>query len=123
MVLTIHGRESEHPASQESACYPWEIVNTALDDMVSEGLIEEEKLISFDVPCYIRSAAEVALEVLKEGSFTIDRLEVHTTKWRICQDQNLSKSAGSNFAHTLRAAVEPLLSCHFWSSSHGRCFL
>ena len=41
-----------------------------------QGIIKEEKLDTFNIPLYTPSPSEVKLEVLKEGSFAINRLEV-----------------------------------------------
>ncbi|CBI17473.3 unnamed protein product, partial [Vitis vinifera] len=80
MVLTFLGRRSEDPSSKE-CCYIWELLAVALNDMVSEGLIDEEKMDSFNIPQYTPSPAEVKCEVEKEGSFTINRLEVSEVNW------------------------------------------
>nr|UMB49612.1 salicylic acid methyltransferase [Morella cerifera] len=107
MVLTFLGRRSEDPASKE-CCYIWELLATALNDMVSEGLIEEEKMDSFNIPQYTPSPSELRLEVLKEGSFFIARLEVSEVNWTdaLCD-------GGYNVAQCMRAVAEPLLVSHF----------
>ncbi|XWS42094.1 hypothetical protein CRYUN_Cryun17cG0139100 [Craigia yunnanensis] len=116
MVLTFLGRRSDDPSSKE-CCYIWELLAMALNDMVFEGLIEEEKLNSFNIPQYTPSPAEVKSEVLKEGSFTIDRLEVTEVNWNAYQNEfDLSdafKDGGYNVAKCMRAVAEPLLASHF----------
>ncbi|KAE8675255.1 Jasmonate O-methyltransferase [Hibiscus syriacus] len=49
MVLSFLGRNSIDPAAAE-ACYQWELLAKALMSLVKEGLIEEEKLDSFNTP-------------------------------------------------------------------------
>ncbi|KAK6258294.1 SAM dependent carboxyl methyltransferase - like 8 [Theobroma cacao] len=82
-----------------------------------QGLIEEEKLNSFNIPQYTPSPAEVKSEVLKEGSFMIDRLEVTEVNWNAYQNEfDLSdafKDGGYNVAKCMRAVAEPLLASHF----------
>ncbi|XVE87335.1 hypothetical protein DITRI_Ditri18aG0109500 [Diplodiscus trichospermus] len=116
MVLTILGRRSDDPSSKE-CCYIWELLAMALNDMVLEGLIEEEKLNSFNIPQYTPSPTEVKSEVLKEGSFCIDRLEVTEVNWNAYQNEyNLSdafKDGGYNVAKCMRAVAEPLIASHF----------
>ncbi|CBI17466.3 unnamed protein product, partial [Vitis vinifera] len=80
MVLTFLGRRSDNPSSKE-CCYIWELLAVALNDMVAEGLIDEEKMDSFNIPQYAPSPTEVKCEVEKEGSFTINRLEVSEVNW------------------------------------------
>ncbi|XP_028105732.1 salicylate carboxymethyltransferase-like [Camellia sinensis] len=119
MVLTILGRESDDPSSKE-CCYIWELLAMALNQMVSEGLIEEEKMDSFNIPQYTPSPAEVKSEVQKEGSFTIDRLEVSRVDWNACKaklcpsstDQEF-KEDGYDVAKCMRAVAESLLVSHF----------
>ncbi|XP_059434191.1 S-adenosyl-L-methionine:benzoic acid/salicylic acid carboxyl methyltransferase 2-like [Corylus avellana] len=117
MVLTILGRRSEDPSSKE-CCYIWELLATALNDMVSEGLIDEEKLDSFNIPKYTPSPSEVESEVVKDGSFCIDRLEVSEINWNAYDSESFSSSdafsdGGYNVAKCMRAVAEPLLVTHF----------
>ncbi|GLT80048.1 hypothetical protein SLA2020_515110 [Shorea laevis] len=117
MVLTILGRRSDDPTSKE-CCYIWELLAMALNDMVSEGLIEEEKLDSFNIPQYTPSPVEVKNEVMKEGSFAVDRLEVSEVNWNAYSNGELNqmdafKDGGYNVAKCMRAVAEPLLVTHF----------
>lgn len=116
MVLTILGRKNEDPSSKDG-CYIWELMAMALNDMVSEGIIEEEKLNSFNIPQYTPSPLEVKEEVLKDGSFIIDRLEVSEVNWN-AYDSEFSPSdtldeGGYSVAKCMRAVAEPLLVSHF----------
>ncbi|KAF5481273.1 hypothetical protein F2P56_001940, partial [Juglans regia] len=107
MVLTLLGRRSEDPSSKE-CCYIWELLAIVLNEMVSKGLIEEEKMDSFNIPQYTPSPSEVKSEVLKEGSFSIDCLEVSEVNWSIYNNND-----GYNVAQCMRAVAEPLLVSHF----------
>ncbi|CAK9179799.1 SAMT [Ilex paraguariensis] len=116
MVLTILGRKSEDPSSKE-CCYIWELLAVALNEMVLEGLIEEKKLDSFNIPQYTPSPAEIKSEVEIEGSFGIDRLEVSKVHWNAYDNEfcpsNAFKDGGYNVAQCMRAVAEPLLISHF----------
>ncbi|GMY12107.1 salicylate carboxymethyltransferase-like [Fagus crenata] len=116
MVLTILGRRNEDPSSKE-CCYIWELMAMALNDMVSEGLIEEEKMDSFNIPQYTPSPSEVKFEVLKGGHFSIDRLEVSAVKWNDYDNEFSPSDAfsddGYSVAKCMRAVAEPLLVSHF----------
>ncbi|KAJ1411042.1 SAM dependent carboxyl methyltransferase, partial [Sesbania bispinosa] len=123
MVLTFLGRRSDDPCSKE-CCYIWELMATALSDMVSQGIIKEEQVDTFNIPQYTPSPSEVKLVVLNEGSFIINRLEVSEVNWNVFDKQSnfnfdseiLSetlKDGGYNVAQCMRAVAEPLLVSHF----------
>ncbi|KAF7848618.1 hypothetical protein BT93_L1796 [Corymbia citriodora subsp. variegata] len=116
MVLTLLGRKSDDPSSKE-CCYIWELLAIALNEMVSEGLIEEEKLESFNIPQYTPSPKEVRREVQKLGSFSIDCLEASEVNWSELDtnfDPNVMlEDGGYNMAKCMRAVAEPMLIDHF----------
>ncbi|OWM87438.1 hypothetical protein CDL15_Pgr022549 [Punica granatum] len=74
LVLVLHGRRNADPASKES-CYIWELLAEAISSMVSEGLVEEEKLDTLNVPYYTASQEEVQHIVQQEASFTVEHVE------------------------------------------------
>nr|UMB49603.1 salicylic acid methyltransferase [Ipomoea alba] len=115
MVLTILGRENEKPSFLII-----ELLAMALKELVSEGLVEEEKLNSFNVPMYTPSLAEVKSLVEKDGSFTINSLEAFQVHWTGNEsdddDENIisdKKNGGYNVARCMRAVTEPTLVSHF----------
>ncbi|XP_057419292.1 S-adenosyl-L-methionine:benzoic acid/salicylic acid carboxyl methyltransferase 1 isoform X2 [Lotus japonicus] len=123
MVLTFAGRRSNDPQSKE-CCFIWELMATALNDMVSQGIIKEEQVDTFNIPQYNPSLSEVKLEVINEGSFVINRMEVSDVNWSTLGNQNndfyfeskISKQlseGGYNVARCMRAVAEPLLVSHF----------
>ena len=82
-----------------------------------QGLIEEEKLNSFNIPQYTPTPGELKSEVLKEGSYTIDRLEITEVNWNDYRNEfdlpDAFKDGGYDFAKCIRAVVEPILANHF----------
>nr|BCT65992.1 putative methyltransferase [Lotus japonicus] len=118
MVLTLLGRTSEVQYS-EDGCDIWDLLALALSDMVSEGKINKEKLDTFNLPLYQPSPSEVRLEVLKEGSFTINCLEISEVHWNAHDGWNafdsksLDSVGGYNVTKCMRAVNEPLLITHF----------
>ncbi|XP_055813833.1 S-adenosyl-L-methionine:benzoic acid/salicylic acid carboxyl methyltransferase 3-like [Solanum dulcamara] len=113
MVLTFLGRENEDPSSKE-CCYIWELLSMALNELVLEGLIEEEKVDSFNIPQYTPSQAEVKYIVDKEGSFTINRLETTRVHWNNASNNNENiNNDGYNVSRCMRAVAEPLLVSQF----------
>ncbi|XP_058760092.1 S-adenosyl-L-methionine:benzoic acid/salicylic acid carboxyl methyltransferase 3-like [Vicia villosa] len=110
MILTFLGRESDELLSN-GVCYAWEHLATALNDMVMEGIIEEEKLNTFNIPNYYPSPSEVKLEVKTEGSFSINQLEVSETN-----EHALESNISESLTKGTRAVIEPLLIRHFGES-------
>lgn len=80
-------------------------------------------MTTFNIPLYTPSSLEVKLEVLKEGSFAINRLEVSEVNWNAMDERNAFEfesemneslsDAGYNVAQSVRAVAEPMLVNHF----------
>ncbi|KAL7104003.1 hypothetical protein ACP275_08G216700 [Erythranthe tilingii] len=115
MVLTILGRKTEDAVSTKKYCYIWDLMALSLQHMVSEGVIEKEKLESFNIPQYTPSPEEVKNEVEKEGSFTVSRLESSEITWVACwpEPEPNNNDAGDYLAQCMRSVTEPLLVNHF----------
>ncbi|GAB4838433.1 hypothetical protein Ancab_039847 [Ancistrocladus abbreviatus] len=94
MVLTLPG--SINSGESQAA---WMLLSIALNDMVSEGLIEEEKADAFNIPMYFASAQEVKKLIEIEGSFTLRQLHTFDMKW----------DTPKFLADGIRAITEPLL--------------
>ncbi|KAF5959701.1 hypothetical protein HYC85_000910 [Camellia sinensis] len=71
MVLILRGRLSSDPSDMES-CFTWELLAIAIAEL---GLIDEDKLDTFNVPSYFPSLEEVKDIVERDGSFTINHME------------------------------------------------
>nr|GMD90767.1 salicylate carboxymethyltransferase-like [Ipomoea batatas] len=112
------GIKSENPTF-----YKWELLALAINDLVLEGLVEEEKLNSFNFPLYLPTLPEIKSVVEKDGSFTIDCLHASQIHWTGIgiedNDDNITVSdedingAGNNVAMFMRAGLEPVLVSHF----------
>ncbi|XP_058746963.1 S-adenosyl-L-methionine:benzoic acid/salicylic acid carboxyl methyltransferase 3-like [Vicia villosa] len=107
MILTFLGRRGDDPSSKE-CCYIPELLATALNDMVLEGIIEEDKVNNFNIPNYYPCPSEVKFVVLNEGSFNMNHLEVSEVDLNVSINQS-----GYKFAQAMRAVFEPLLVSHF----------
>ncbi|OMO76196.1 SAM dependent carboxyl methyltransferase [Corchorus olitorius] len=106
IILIINARKSDDPIGRESIHY-WELLSKAIVSLVSQGLIGEEELDSFNVPIHTPSQDEVEELVKKEGSFTIEFIEL--------LDIDLAGVWSSPQAKvkTVRAFSEPLISHQF----------
>ncbi|TKY65388.1 7-methylxanthosine synthase 1 [Spatholobus suberectus] len=113
MVLLFLGR-NETPRRNA-----FEVISLILNDMLLEGLIEEEKLDSFNIPMYDPTVQEIRHVIQEEGSFFLQRLEILILPW----DEGINEGGDDSFldgniraeymAKTMRAIMEPLLSTKF----------
>ncbi|CAN1805459.1 Salicylate carboxymethyltransferase [Linum perenne] len=90
MVLAFPGRRNNELSR---CCYILELMSIALHQMASEGLIDMERLSSLNVPVYMASPMEVEAQVKKQGSFTIDCLQVKEMSWDPYQEEAFRKYA------------------------------
>ncbi|XP_058097296.1 S-adenosyl-L-methionine:benzoic acid/salicylic acid carboxyl methyltransferase 3-like isoform X1 [Magnolia sinica] len=118
MVLTLMGRRSSDPSSGE-CCYLFELLSQALMEMVSQGIIKEAEVDSFNLPYYTPSVQELMTLIETDGSFHLDGHEVIELNWDPNDDDNNEDSAfdkltrGRNVAKIIRAVTESLLANHF----------
>ncbi|KAI5565797.1 hypothetical protein POPTR_014G168232v4 [Populus trichocarpa] len=118
MVLTIYGRDENNDSSVKHSPTIWEFFGMMLNDMVLEGLIEESKLDSFNIPFYGALAEEVRDVIQAEGSFTIKRLESFHVSWDASIDDRYRDTMdkytkGKFVAKRMRAIMESILARHF----------
>nr|BAG84616.1 theobromine synthase [Camellia lutchuensis] len=111
MVLILHGRKSSDPSNMES-CFTWELLAIAIAGLVSQGLIDEDKLDTFNVPYYTPSLEEVKDIVEREGSFTIDHMEGLELDNPHMQEKD-KWVRGAKLAKAVRAFTEPIISKQF----------
>ncbi|XP_031742343.1 salicylate O-methyltransferase-like isoform X1 [Cucumis sativus] len=134
MVLTLVGRTSEDP-SKSGGYYIWELLGLALNTMVAEGIVEEKKADSFNIPYYIPSPKEVEAEVVKEGSFILNQLKassinlnhtVHKTEEESSTpliNNSLADATDYDFAKCIQSVSEPLLIRHFGEAIMDELFI
>lgn len=82
-----------------------------------QGLIEEEKVDSFNAPYYAPCAEELKREIQNDGSFVLDHLEAFEIDWDgdggHVYDTFETQCRGRRVAKTIRAVVESMLESHF----------
>ncbi|KAJ4715454.1 Methyltransferase-like protein [Melia azedarach] len=95
----------------------WDVFVKAINDLVLEGLIEESKLESFNVPYYGPSDEEIKRLVQQEGSFSIHKLETYYQNWYVGFDNNGNKldycETAKQMAIRFKAIAKPLVASHF----------
>ncbi|OMO76195.1 SAM dependent carboxyl methyltransferase [Corchorus olitorius] len=74
MVLIFNGRQSKDPVDKD-AYYFWEVLAEASSYLVSQGLIDEEKLHSLNVPYYNPSLNEIQHLIDEEDSLTTEFMD------------------------------------------------
>ncbi|KAK8276589.1 hypothetical protein V6Z11_D10G210100 [Gossypium hirsutum] len=142
MVLTCIGRKNPNPSKED---YGWELLSKSLLDLVTEGVVKEADMDSFNLPyytsCYYTKRGlqrhflrqEIAEIVEREGSFDIKRLQVfeanHSavlSREEELHNQDLDFSVylemGKKTANGVRAISEPLLSSHFGDAVIDKLF-
>ncbi|KAJ0807109.1 putative salicylate carboxymethyltransferase [Helianthus annuus] len=80
---------------------------------LSHGLVEKEKIHSFNAPYYAPSPEEVKCQVENEGSFVVVDVKSFGIEWDDGDWTNCKISSGNRVAKTIRAVVEPMLEIHF----------
>ncbi|XP_048437064.1 3,7-dimethylxanthine N-methyltransferase 1-like [Pyrus x bretschneideri] len=104
----------------------WEVVGLKLNDMVLEGLIEDEKLDTFDLPYYAPTTKEVEDVIEAEGSLTLQSLEVLKNDWDSYikrADGRLDRKArAAVLATDIRAVGEPILATQFGEAAMDDLF-
>ncbi|XP_026393595.1 salicylate carboxymethyltransferase-like [Papaver somniferum] len=118
MVLTLSGRRNSDPTSKE-CCSVWDLLVTAFKDMITKGMVEEEKLDSFNFPIYFPSPEEVQAVIQSEGSFMVDQLHAYNVNWDGSDSREDRSSVTEKYrssydtAKCIRAVSESLLVSHF----------
>ncbi|KAL8200429.1 hypothetical protein R6Q57_011768 [Mikania cordata] len=124
MVLTLAGRTTDDPRGEESY-HLWRPLAMALQDMVFEGLVEEEKFDSFNIPVYTASPTEIMNLVKTEGSFILDHLEIFDVNWEAWKKEENDHDAsepiqlndnhgfGHDVSKAVKAGIEPLVANYF----------
>ncbi|KAJ3670846.1 hypothetical protein LUZ60_008272 [Juncus effusus] len=116
-VLGFIGRKNKDILCGELSCLH-SLVAEALNSMVLEGLVEEEKLYSFNLPVYVPSMEEVETIVTEQGLFDTLQIKMFKSNWDPDDDSESdivrdNIKSGANFALCLRAVLEPMISSHF----------
>ncbi|XP_028952639.2 loganic acid O-methyltransferase-like isoform X3 [Malus domestica] len=108
MVLIISCRPNGTPHSHTLASVIYETLGSCLVDMARKGLVNEEKIDSFNIPVYVMSPQELEVAVERTGYFSIERKEILPNMF---PNSNLSNALLST-SH-VRAVHEEHIKQHF----------
>ncbi|CAO2183152.1 unnamed protein product [Urochloa humidicola] len=109
MVLAMLGRQTEGYIDRRTT-FLWELLSESFAALVSQGLVEEEKVDAYNVPFYAPSVKEVEEEVRREGSFRLDYVQTYEINLSSSGD---AKEDGRTVSMAIRAIQESMLSHHF----------
>ncbi|XP_039123540.1 jasmonate O-methyltransferase-like [Dioscorea cayenensis subsp. rotundata] len=119
MVFTLVARKDEDP-SVEGIYLHWELLAQALMDMASQGIVETEKIDSFNLPFYAPTSKEVKNAIKREGSFAIKSIRMFDVGWGEARDHACEHCKVEENATTaqitvksMRAGSESLFVSHF----------
>ncbi|VVB05293.1 unnamed protein product [Arabis nemorensis] len=133
MALTLVGRKALDPLSKD--CFQnWSLISTSLLDLVSEGIVKQSDVESFNLPFYNPDENEVRNVIENEGSFEIKNFETiygllfsyKTGRTEVKDDDDMDQSCRLEVvkkrAKTIRSIIEPMLVAHFGDAIIDRLF-
>ncbi|KAF8099513.1 hypothetical protein N665_0243s0075, partial [Sinapis alba] len=92
------------------------LMDQAWQDLVDEGLIEEEKRDGFNIPMYLRNTGEVAAAIESCGGFKIEKMEILTIADPMnARQQEFMKdpdSYGRAMANLVQAGLKPMVKAY-----------
>ncbi|CAL4914793.1 unnamed protein product [Urochloa decumbens] len=128
MVLTFLGRKTEEMLMHGEVGSMWELLAKSLQSLVQKGLVEKEKLNSFNLPYYAPSVAEVKA-LIEKNLFDIEHIGLFESNWDPLDDSDSDvvldcASSGRNVADkSIRAVMEPLIIEHFGEAILDELFM
>ncbi|CAL4961878.1 unnamed protein product [Urochloa decumbens] len=109
MVLAMLGRQTDGYFDRRTT-FLWELLSESFAALVSQGMVEQEKVDAYNVPFYAPSVKEVEEEVRREGSFRMDYVQTYEINLSSSGD---AKEDGQTVSMAIRAIQESMLSHHF----------
>ncbi|GAB2230581.1 hypothetical protein Drorol1_Dr00014854 [Drosera rotundifolia] len=108
MILKLRGKASLDPLDEP---FPTHVLSEAISQLISEGLIDEEKVDSFNFPFYYAAQEELQAIVEKEGSFLIEHIE--TVRMDVAMGIQDPWERAVNYSGTVKSFTQSLISHHF----------
>jgi len=93
----------------------WFFREPLISEFLIQGLIEEEKLNTYNAPYHEPYVEEIKTEIAKEGSFTLNCLEIIALPWDACNGGMKCdrETTAKNLVRVLRAINESMIQSHF----------
>ncbi|KAG2605208.1 hypothetical protein PVAP13_4NG108000 [Panicum virgatum] len=117
MLLTFLGRKM-NSVFHGDLNNVYGLLGQAVQSLVVEGMVEKERLDSFNLPIYGPSVAEVTASVKQSELYDISHIQLFESNWDPYDDSESdfvcdTIQSGINVAKCLRAVMEPLFARHF----------
>ncbi|WVZ90396.1 hypothetical protein U9M48_036702, partial [Paspalum notatum var. saurae] len=117
MVLIFAGRMDEDVYNGDLNQL-FGLVAKSLQNLVLKGLVEKEKVKSFNLPVYGPSIAEVKEVVMKSHLFNMDRVKLFEANWDPFDDSEGDKvedsaRSSTNVTKCIRSLLKSLVVSHF----------
>lgn len=109
MVMSMQSRETEVYTDKKTTLL-WELLSESLASLVSQGLVEQAKVDTYNVPFYPPCIRDIEDEVRKEGSFRLDCARKYDCNTSTGGD---AKEAARVVSMAVRAVQESMLNYHF----------
>ncbi|KAI4383966.1 hypothetical protein MLD38_009743 [Melastoma candidum] len=113
LVLILHGRRSGDSAGSKESSYSWEFLAKAIESLVSEGEVSEEKLDTLNIPYYTASPEEVSSIVEAEGSFAVESMETLVVEAGGGSEGEDPWDRGRKLANHMRSFTGSIIAHHF----------
>ncbi|KAL6010954.1 hypothetical protein ACLOJK_001397 [Asimina triloba] len=108
MFLLFPCRRDEIHPSESILEVGFSCLGSCLNDMANQGIFDQDKVDTFNLPIYIPSPLEVKNVVEKDGRFSIEMLQV------VAHPSSFDDAGYPRFASVhVRAALEGIISKHF----------
>lgn len=110
MLLTFRGRPS---SSDLATWHPWELklLSLSISSLVSKGMLEEEKVDTFDFPYFGATKEEIQSIVEGQGSFAVENMK--TVTHSVANEIECNMEKAEKIGKFVRAFTQPLLSRYF----------
>nr|AEV40993.1 putative jasmonate O-methyltransferase [Oryza minuta] len=123
--ISLGRRSSTHDPTEQG--YIYEVYGGMFEeswrDLIEEGMVDDEKMDSFNVPLYAATVEEFKEAVDADGSFKINQLELVMGSPPVVDDPADRSVIGRMVANYVRALLGPLIDTHIGGAMADELFI